>query len=183
MDIMDVANFFIDTANAGDPDEDDAITNMKLNKLLFFAQAASMQRFGKPLFDAPIEAWKHGPVVDQVYHTFKSYGRNGIDKTYGDFDWRTLDPEVLNLLCDVYRQYAVDYSASGLRRMTHEDDTPWSKVYEPGHNNLITVESIGEWVKEHPLPTDKPVQYRTPPRMADVDAHGYSLWPDDWDDE
>lgn len=63
MNVMDVADFFISTANEGDPEEDDGITNMKLNKLLFFAQAASLQRFGKPLFDTPLEAWKYGPVV------------------------------------------------------------------------------------------------------------------------
>lgn len=55
MDAMDVADFFIDTANEGDPEEDDGMTNMKLNKLMFFAQAASLQRFGTPLFDKPLE--------------------------------------------------------------------------------------------------------------------------------
>lgn len=63
---MDVADFFIATANEGDPEEDDGMTNMKLNKLLFFAQAASLQRFSKPLFNTPLEAWKYGSVVKVI---------------------------------------------------------------------------------------------------------------------
>lgn len=50
----------------------DDLTNMKLNKLLYFAQGHYLQRYGKPLFDNAVEAWDHGPVVPEVYTAYKS---------------------------------------------------------------------------------------------------------------
>ena len=183
MNVMDVADFFISTANEGDPEEDDGITNMKLNKLLFFAQAASLQRFGKPLFDTPLEAWKYGPVVKDVYRTFKGYQRDSITKVAQPFDWQTVQPEVLQLLCDVYRTYARDYSATGLMRMTHKPDTPWSKVYQPNQNNEIPCELIDEWVKRSPLHIDKDPTPDNQVTIAKLDASGHPFLPEGWEED
>lgn len=183
MNVMDVADFFISTANDGEPEEDDGITNMKLNKLLFFAQAASLQRFGKPLFDAPLEAWKYGPVVKDVYRTFKGYQRDSIAKVARPFDWKTLSPDVLDLLCDVYRAYARDYSATGLMRMTHKPGTPWSQVYEPNRNKEIPNELIRKWVKQSPLHLDMDSHPDEHVIVADLDAQGNPFLPDGWEED
>lgn len=66
LNVMDVADFLIVTANEGYPEEDDGMTNIKFNKFLFLAQAASLQRFSKPLFNTPLEAWKYGSVVKVI---------------------------------------------------------------------------------------------------------------------
>ena len=50
----------------------DDLTNMKLNKLLYFAQGYYLKKYGRPLFDNAIEAWEHGPVVPEVYSAYKS---------------------------------------------------------------------------------------------------------------
>jgi uncharacterized phage-associated protein len=155
VDAVDVADFFIDLANAGDPAEDDGITNMKLNKLLFFAQAAYLQKYGRPLFADPIQAWQYGPVVKDVYHTFKHYGRNVIDATARDYDYHMFSPEELDTLTDVYLTYAEDYTASALMKKTHKPGTPWSKAYKSGTDDVeIPVPSIGEWVRENPVLED-----------------------------
>ena len=51
------------------------LTNLKLNKLVYYAQVESIRRTGNLLFDDAIEAWQYGPVEPLVYHTFKKYGR------------------------------------------------------------------------------------------------------------
>ena len=51
--VYDVADFFIDVCNNS---TDDQITNLKLNKLLYYAQGCHLARTGKPLFDDKIEA-------------------------------------------------------------------------------------------------------------------------------
>nr|WP_278759937.1 hypothetical protein [Bifidobacterium catenulatum] len=66
LNVMDVADFLIATANEGYPEEDDGMTNIKFNKFLFLAQAASLQRFSKLLFNTPLEAWKYGSVVKVI---------------------------------------------------------------------------------------------------------------------
>lgn len=183
LDPTAISDFYITLANAGDPEEDDGMTNLKLNKLLFLTQAASLQRYGRTLFDTPIEAWKYGPVVHPVYEKYKEYGRDSIPTPKNGFDWRTLDPGILNLLCDVYAAYAVDYTGTGLMRLTHMPGTPWSDVYEPGENRIISPQRILQWVSAHPLRTDTPPM---PERMVEQPSFtpdGEVMLPADWMDD
>jgi uncharacterized phage-associated protein len=60
-DVFDVAAFFVQMANLS---ADDQMTNLKLNKLLYYAQGASLARTGNTLFNDSIEAWPYGPVSD-----------------------------------------------------------------------------------------------------------------------
>ena len=43
------------------------MTNMKLQKMLYYQQGFHLAYFGTPLFDKDIEAWMFGPVVPSVY--------------------------------------------------------------------------------------------------------------------
>ena len=49
------------------------ITNLKLQKLLYYAQAWNLVFTGEPLFEADIEAWVHGPVVPSIFRRFKIF--------------------------------------------------------------------------------------------------------------
>ena len=98
----DVACFFIDIANRS---EEGSMTNLQLNKLLYYAQGCSIQRTGMPLFPEVIEAWKHGPVVSDVYHTYKVCGKNPIESTGSADQTAEMSAETRDLLIDVYREY------------------------------------------------------------------------------
>jgi uncharacterized phage-associated protein len=119
--IYDVANFFI---NYDKNDEERHMTNMKLNKLLYFAQGHFLERYGKPLFNDKIEAWQHGPVVRDIYLKYKDYENIPVNDETID----TLAPDELKLLKDVAEEYG-QFEASKLRNMTHEQGKAWSKVY------------------------------------------------------
>ena len=56
----------------------DQISNLKLQKLLYYLQGFSLVVNNKPLFPEAIEAWTHGPVVASVYHKYSKYGNNHI---------------------------------------------------------------------------------------------------------
>ena len=88
MKVIDVANFFI---TVGSYNEGSEMTNARINKLLYFAQGRHLATYGKPLFDEKIEAWKFGPIIEEIYHSFKSYGNNIITKTKGEFDIEEMD--------------------------------------------------------------------------------------------
>ena len=47
------------------------LTNKKLQKLIYYAQAWNMAFNGEPIFEEKIEAWIHGPVVPEVYNEYK----------------------------------------------------------------------------------------------------------------
>ena len=111
-------------ANYADP-----ISNMKLNKLLYYAQGCYLAITGNPLFNDRIEGWTHGPVIPAIYHKYKEYGANGIkyDRKYYD---NTISREDEKILFDVYDRFA-QYSAYGLRNMTHQEK-PWIEATENG---------------------------------------------------
>lgn len=124
-DVKNVAAFFIDLAQKqNEADRGDLLTNMRLQKLLYFAQGWCLARYGKPLFNAPIEAWHYGPVVPEVYHHYKVFGRQGIvtsDQTPNE----AFTPEEHELLLDIAREYD-RYSTAELVNMSHEENAPWS---------------------------------------------------------
>jgi uncharacterized phage-associated protein len=113
---IDVSRYFI----AADTEE--GITNLKLQKLLYYAQGCFLAAFNKSLFDEEIEAWQHGPVVSEVYHHYKSYGSEHIklDCLECEF-YGKLNSQEKGLLANVQDIYG-GYSAWKLRDMSHSDN-------------------------------------------------------------
>ena len=58
--------------------EPELITQLRLHKLLYYAQGWHLGIRGQPLFAERIEAWKHGPVVAPLYPKFADYGAVAI---------------------------------------------------------------------------------------------------------
>ncbi|MDB6118895.1 MAG: putative prophage protein, partial [Verrucomicrobiaceae bacterium] len=73
---LDVAKYFLSKADADEAG--DVISNLKLQKLLYYAQGFHLALTGAPLFEEDIQAWVHGPVVREVWQAFNQYGANGI---------------------------------------------------------------------------------------------------------
>ncbi len=58
---LDIANKLLShAANSG---EGELMSNMKLQKMLYYQQGFHIAYFNTPLFDEDIEAWMYGPVV------------------------------------------------------------------------------------------------------------------------
>lgn len=123
----DVANFFIELAQRRSAnDAGDLMTNLRLQKLIYFAQGWHLARFSKPLFDAPLMAWSLGPVEPQIYHNFSEYGKNGISKAVECAPDAFTEQEY-ELLLDIAREYD-GYSTSKLVDFTHAPGAPWSNT-------------------------------------------------------
>jgi uncharacterized phage-associated protein len=104
-----------------DPEDND-VSNLKLQKLCYYAQGLCSAMRGAPLFRDRIEAWDHGPVVPSLYHQYKQYGSQPIPSVT-DFTWADLEHADRQALSDIYDYYA-QFSAWRLRNMTHEE-APW----------------------------------------------------------
>lgn len=122
---------------------DEQITNLKLQKLLYYAQGCTLALADKPLFEDEIQAWAHGPVVPNIYRKYKSNGSSGI-KYEGIFDYDKLDDSTASILEGVYEEFG-QFSAWKLRNMTHEE-TPW---IETKRNGVISLDSIKRYFKEN----------------------------------
>lgn len=60
------------------------IDNMKLQKLLYFAQRESIAVTGVPMFSDNLEGWRYGPVCHEVWSFFAEYGIPGGDSHISD---------------------------------------------------------------------------------------------------
>ena len=139
---VDIANYFINLFR----DEEEHPTNLKLNKMAYFAQGHILARNGHVLFDEDIQAWEYGPVVPSIYTEFKSYRKRGVAKpsrVLPDFS-----DEDKDLLLEVALLYG-RYTGSALTDMTHRPNTPWSDVYVEGQKNiLISQDSMKKYFSE-----------------------------------
>ncbi len=119
---LDIAKYFITLAS---PEAEDLITNLKLQKMLYYAQGFHLALFGKPLFAEKIEAWQSGPVVPEIYRIYKEYGTNTLPQP-DNFNIEQYDRETQELLDEVYEVYG-QYTSPTLRRFT-EQETPWKQT-------------------------------------------------------
>lgn len=125
--VRHVAAYFLNIANQDDAE--DLISNLKVQKLCYYAQGFHLALYGTRLFDEPIEAWQHGPVVADLYHQFKVHKGSAIP-TPDDFDVSLLSDTVQALLNEVYEVYG-QFSAWKLRNLTHTEP-PWIEASESG---------------------------------------------------
>lgn len=134
-----VANTFIllDDRNDGD-----GLTNLKLQKLAYYAQGFYLAIFDTPLFDETIEAWTHGPVVPDLYQAYKQYGRSPVPIAE-NFDINALEEDEINLIEEVYRVYG-QFSAWQLRDMTHEE-APW--INNEAYAEVIPVNELTDFFR------------------------------------
>jgi uncharacterized phage-associated protein len=137
---FDIAHYFLTLEKKED---EPSITPLKLQKLIYYAQGFHVAIFDKPLFNEEIYAWKHGPIVDEIYHHYKKY-RDEIIPSPEDEMSVVFSKEIKNLLDAVYQQYG-QYSAWKLSHLTHVE-SPWKK-YSDCLGSVIPVDEIAAYFR------------------------------------
>jgi len=136
-----IANYFIrKSAETRIP-----LTPMKLIKLVYIAHGWTLALTGKPLLREPIEAWKFGPVIESLYHAFKSYGNTSIPPqaaTQATIQGDNVG-EIKRILDKVWDSYA-KYTPAQLSTLTHQTGTPWSEVYNPDEFYTVIPDALIE---------------------------------------
>lgn len=135
-----VASYFIKKANAlGDGNKElsgnNDLTNLKLQKILYFAQVEYLQAKGKKLFDEDIQAWQYGPVVEEVYNWLKGCGAYVITEFDVVLDKTNNLPDDTKKFLDKMWEKYQKYSAWALVEKTHKKGSAWDKVYADGLGN------------------------------------------------
>lgn len=131
-----VANFVLDHCAANNR----AITNLALQKVVYFCHVWSLVELGQPLVRHQFEAWQHGPVLQYLYQQFKEYDRSQItgravalDRFTGkqkeveyNFDEATTD--LLKRVVDFYSRLSAGY----LVELSHAEGGPWDLTWNHG---------------------------------------------------
>jgi len=134
---MNVAELFLSWANR----DGDLITNLKMQKLLYYAQAWYVVNLkNKSLFNEVIEAWELGPVIPIVYHYFKKYGYNSISYIDNGNEEKPFTPAQLDYLKQFYGKF-IGFSAHALVNMSHNEG-PWKNTFKEGETNKVIPNSL-----------------------------------------
>lgn len=122
--VEQVADYFIDTSIKW---KEDYVTNLRLQKLVYYAQAWFIQRHNKPLFKDDLKKYQFGPVCEKLYRKYAGYGDQPIITTSPSYSINVFTAEELETLNDVMYEYG-KYSTPALVNRSHRSSEPWSKI-------------------------------------------------------
>lgn len=145
-----VANAFVKKATDG---ELSGLSPMKLQKLMYFAQAWHLKVKDKPLLDDQFARWQHGPVIPSIYHEFKAFGWSSITRQAttlsvgadGGYEMNIpiIPPEdksTWGLIDAIIKKYG-HLNATALSELTHKPGSAWDKG-GGGDGSVIKYEDI-----------------------------------------
>lgn len=128
-----IANFVLDFCE----DRNREVTNLSLQKIVYFCHVWSLIELGRPLVKHKFEAWDYGPVLPYLYREFKRFDKNpvttratGIDTLDGrnriiEYKLDAATTNLLNRVADFYSRMR----ASDLVSLSHVVGGPWDQVW------------------------------------------------------
>lgn len=128
-DVLDICYYIIKYSN----DKDYGVSNLKLQKLLYFIQAWFLINTHRPCFKEKIEAWNFGSVVPEAYKEFSRYAC--MDIPFNHDDWVLVSETDKQLINQVVDRFA-NYTATDLLNLIYHQQ-PWLDAYY-GDTNIIT---------------------------------------------
>ena len=122
-DARSVANEMLRRAR----DANSPVTHLKVMKLVYFSHAWMLGLYHEPLQVQPVEAWRYGPVVRDVYRSLRRYGGEPINRpiSIADEEYSPTQKDIMDQVWKVYGKY----TARQLSAITHAPGTPWHQVW------------------------------------------------------
>lgn len=120
---LNVARYFI--VRAYEDGIEAAMTNMKVQKLLYYSQSLYLALHDEPLFEEEIQAWRYGPVCPPAYRFYSDFESQQLPIPHKEVLLQ-LSSEQKELLEEVW-DYFGGYHAYRLSDMTH-GEFPWKKA-------------------------------------------------------
>lgn len=150
---LSVANYFVELAQK----EGKPLHLLGLVKRVYIAHGFSLAIYQQSLLDPrfdKVEAWRYGPVIPSVYHSFKQYKAGPILDKAVVMEWdpvkneptfptpTLMDSNARKVVEMVWKRYR-SFTDGELVNLTHKKGSPWGVSYVPGKN----VEIIDEITK------------------------------------
>ena len=148
-----IANAFLEIAKS----KDKALTNMQLQKLVYFAHAWHLAVKEQPLINTPVKAWNFGPVIPPLYNSLKTYGNGIVQKLIAGYDQNTgertdypvleIDKGARAIIDRVWEIYG-NLTGGQMSTLTHKPGEPWDKVYKSAPFSEIPDAEIMDFYKK-----------------------------------
>lgn len=156
---MTIAKYVINHSN----EINSPMSNLKLQKVLYYVQAAFLVEFGKKCFGEKILAWDYGPVIREVYDEFRVYGREAIPiqkqteslvfdrakvqiaRQKETFPEQRAEKELINKVILAYSPIDNPFE---LVEKTHKEE-PWKNAHKSQRGCEISTDSMKTYYEEH----------------------------------
>ncbi|AUC53007.1 hypothetical protein CDO87_07260 [Sagittula sp. P11] len=155
-DVRAVANIFLEEARRLGV----GISNLHLNKAIYFMHVDTLRDKGAPLVSAKIEAWEHGPVFREIYNQFKVFKRAPIERNAqkvdfdtgllidADFDFPASTEDWIRQLCRFYAMVP----AHVLYDVSHAKGGAWDHVYNKSGAFNVGMEITEDLIRQLEIP-------------------------------
>ena len=135
----DISKYVINWCHNNDTN----ITNLKLQKLLYFIQGEYYRITNERLIDDDFYAWQLGPVIPEVYSEYSIYSSSTLP--YQN-DYLVLSNDVSLIIDCILKHYAYR-TTWDLVDLSHKED-PWKYTHEIfGDKSIIPYDSIKMYYK------------------------------------
>lgn len=139
---IDIANKIVAKVNEK-KEQGETISNLKLQKLLYYTQGYFIAAYNTKLFDDPIEAWQYGPVVRSAYRHFNIFGSDAIKFTK-PVQIKKIIKKEYDLFFDAVLNEYCQFSAIKLMQMTHEE-SPWKETFRKKASGIISDQLLKDY--------------------------------------
>ncbi|WP_246788288.1 Panacea domain-containing protein [Agrobacterium sp. AGB01] len=152
-DVRAIANFVLDVAEKDGRD----VSNLHINKIVYFLHADFLVAFSRPLVSAKIEAWTYGPVFRELYREFKQWGDAPIGSRAKYLDPETgqkknaqwhFSKEEEEFLSELVSKYT-SMTPGALVAQSHVEGGPWDQTWnhetKTNASMKISDEAIKGW--------------------------------------
>lgn len=132
---LEIARYIINKCTV----ENSPISNLQLQKILYFLQKEYLVNKDRVLFSDEIQAWQFGPVVPEVYYQYCGFGSMAITMNY-EVD---VDNEDISIIDGIVNEKRCK-NPWDLVSETHVDGKAWATIYRDGIGNhsIIPTELI-----------------------------------------
>lgn len=105
---FDIANYVVQQML----DNQKHISNLKLNKILYFLQASFLVENNQTLFEEQFSKWVFGATIVPLYETFREFGASPISKTMPKITWPENNP--LDIQIKPFQKNDIDYETRNI---------------------------------------------------------------------
>lgn len=134
-DALDVAKYIINYEKS----QNRYVSNLRLQKLLYFIQAQFLVTNNSACFSDTMEAWDFGPVIPAVYHEYKIFGSSSILR-FATSNTIYIDEKDCFLIGRILDKCSF-YTTTELVSIIY-NQTPWKEAYENKFDNTISLDSM-----------------------------------------
>ncbi len=136
---LDLAKYILKNSNKD-------LSNLELQKTLYFTELDYINKFNKHLIEDDFEAWKYGPVAREVYCEYRNYGANSIDRPEQEDLSSNLNKDELDVINDAITKCNSE-TYWNLVEKSHKKGGAWEKSFREDKKEVIKKELIKKEAK------------------------------------